>query len=159
MTIPVARTPEEIIAQIESATSWDLFEVDTTILLTALSYEDAKAYLKPEVTEDQWTQTTDLTEWAEDRIERSIDKAGNHRGISAGLAINHLLTLVWLSGTDKGYQDVEDAEYENYGAPKCKAAAEALGLSDFWESKADKFVRRMAEGEACYDGCDDGCGR
>lgn len=147
------RTQEEIVAKIESSKSF--FGFDKEVYIYALDYEHAKAYLKPEVTKEEWESGLEEEGPIEKRMasymEFAIGKALDHRGISANRSVEKLNAYSWLLGEDEWIED----PYAMYGVPILKTLAERHGLN--WPTD-DERLNNMAEGRNCTPDCPEGCG-
>lgn len=163
-------TQEEIVARVEEVGISDMFGAHRNELISALDFEHAKDFLKEGVTEEGWkkldllTSVEDVVKVAKEYLEFAVEKAGDHRGLSASRSVDHYRGWVWLAAPES-YEKLDQAGFENYGAPQLKAAAEILGFLDEWDRLVTEGSRvaRMALGEQCGgwdgDGCDEGCGR
>lgn len=156
----MTRTQDEIVARIADVEAEDWFGFRREVLIEYLDYQHAKPYLKPEVTgEEQAGQTTRLGSVeaeAKHYLEFAIGKIENHRGISANRSVDKLGEYAWLLSRADVLAAMDAADYEQYGAPKVKAFALGMG----WPWPADVVgLNRMADGEPCVGGCEDGCNR
>jgi hypothetical protein len=153
----MSRSQDEIVARIEGITDdEDVLGWSRDVLLGGLDYEHARPYLKPEITEAQWTEATANVETeARNYLAFAIGKIRNHRGISASRSVDKLRAFAWLLGRDDVVAAMDAADYPQYGAPKVKAFAEGMGWD--WPDHAD--LGRMAQGLPCEDTCADGCGQ
>ena len=152
-------TADEIVQKIESMNGYeDLDGRRANRLIGLLTYELAKPYLKPEVTEADWKPTTQTELRANSRGDLTFawTKALGHRGISAGLMAEVMKDWVWLLCPEADYKATKDAPYENYGAPILAMAGQLLDMSVAIDDPEQ--AKRMAEGLPCWDGCQEGCG-
>ena len=153
------RTIEEIKYKIKHPSD-DLF--GTTIdLIEFLSYQDAKELLKPEVTEADWSKDvkplTEETVIAEMKkyMEFALEKAENHRGISASRSIEHFEQWLWLLDDKETLAFAEDEDnYSNYGAPILKRICEKYNF----EYPQTSWMQNMAKGLKCHEDCEEDCG-
>lgn len=164
------RTPEEIKARIDKLNSdGDFFGFQREVLISALPFDEAKSFLKDDVTADQWaglSATTDEAAMAAaaDYFKFAIGKALNHRGISAKRSVDKMTAYVWLLGRDDVLLKMEAADYPNYGVPILKAAADELGFDqpaagvEGWAPEDVEMWENMAQGRPCHPNCDEGCG-
>ena len=154
------RTQDEIVARIRAVEAEDWMGFHTEVLLDSLDYEHAKGWLKPETTAGEWdrTEPTDLAVEAREYLDFAVGKILDHRGISAGRSVDKLTELAWLLGRDDVLAAMDTADYPQYGAPKVKVFAHGMGWADLWPA-ADVGLERMAAGEPCRPGCQNGCGR
>lgn len=156
------RTDEEIVARIEEVEGGDWMGTQRMDLIHALSWEAAQPYLSDEGKargekewEDERTVAPDVVKARmEEYLPFAIGKAEDHRGLSAGRSIDHFRSWAWLLG-DEAYNRIDWNDHQNYGAPVLKAVAEHL--TDF-DWKVSEAVERMARGDSCRPGCDEGCG-
>jgi len=86
----------------------------------------------------------------------AIRKVVDHRGISAERSVVKLREYAWLLGRDDAVVAMDAAAYPQYGAPKLKAFALAMGLP--WPTD-DIVLEHMASGQPCSPNCWEGCGR
>ncbi len=120
------RTQDEIVKRIEEVKSEDFFGFETTDLLSALDYEHAKPYLKPDCTKEQWEAGFDSERYTPENARKHIreyldfawEKANDERGISARRSQSHFRAWMWLAGDDDVLARVEATEYDPYGKPK-----------------------------------------
>lgn len=153
------RSQEEIVARIkgyQAAPMADFFGFRTEVLIAALHKPHARQFLKEgaKILED-WPDPEDAQERAAGYLEFAIEKIRNHRGVSAVRSVQKLGEYAWLLRRDDVVDSMEAAPYENYGAPQVKCFALMLGLR--WPG--DEALNRMAHGEPCRPGCEEGCGR
>ncbi|TDD77706.1 hypothetical protein [Actinomadura rubrisoli] len=155
----MTRTPEEITARIKGIDAdGDWLGFRREVLVQALDFEDARAYLRADATEQEWNlqrHDDDLWAAAARYYEFALTKIEGHRGISANRSVDKLGEFAWLLGRDDVIDVMDAAGYPQYGAPKVKAFGDALGMP-FPEYET---LRRMAAGRPCRDRCADGCGR
>ena len=152
------RTLEEIAQKaLEEAQGFLSFETNT--LLPYLDFDRAKPFLEDDVTAGQWEQQP-LTEEAvikemAEYMEFAVDKAENHRGLSAGHSISRMRAFLWLLGDDEleAFADA-DENYKNYGAPMLLKICKKY---KFKPPMSEAFLN-MADGFPCRPGCDEGCG-
>ena len=127
------RTQEEIVARIKEREKADLFGFEWQEYLMALSYDNAKPYLKPEYDGKDWKTSTEneIRERAVEYMPFAWEKANDCRGISANRSIMHYTAWLWLLGID--YDGMED-DYEFYGKPQLEKICNYLGLdSKKWD--------------------------
>lgn len=140
------RTQEEIVAKIEASQS--LFGFEKSVWVGGLDFAHAKPYLKEEVTEAEWEVENPLDAMRVYMV-FAIEKATDHRGLSAGRSVENLNAWTWLLGCEPITEP-----YPQYGVPILKALAQRHGLD--WPD--DTALERMAQGLPCHDDCMDGCG-
>lgn len=156
----LSRTPGEIVERILDITpDVDWMATRRNSLVAFLDFEHAKQFLGDEVTPERWEALRDFDPIAVAReyLPFAIGKAANHRGLSAGRSIEHLMEWAWLSADPK-FIAALDAGYPQYGTPILKAISEAIGGQDIWIEHTTPELERMALGEPCTPNCDDGCG-
>lgn len=152
------RTEAEVTARYEQLRGDDLFGFSGEVLLSHVSAEAAKPYLKDDADLSAWVQLpldhdAVLAEVAE-YMTFAWGKVQDHRGISAARSVDKISAYAWLLGRDDVVQAMEGAGYAQYGAPKLLVACKLLQLP--WPEATD--VQRMAEGLRCRPDCYDGCG-
>jgi hypothetical protein len=153
----MARTAQEITDRIEAVGDDDFFGFAREVLIPQLPYDDARPFLKPEVTAQDWqgpAEPETIEEEARGYLDFAIKKILGHRGISASRSVSKLTEYAWLLGRDDVVAAMEEADYAQYGAPKIKAFAE--GMSYPWPVDCD--LDRMAAGLPCEPDCGAGCG-
>lgn len=148
-----APTQDQIVERIAAVAENDWLGFRREVLVQALDFAHAQPFLKDGVTEDQWP-TTDLAAEAAEYLTFAIEKILDHRGISANRSAEKLREYAWLLGRHDVVSAMESASFAQYGAPKVQAFAVGLGLP--WPD--DPALARMAAGESCHPGCDEGCG-
>lgn len=135
------------------------------VLLGYCTFETAKPHLKEEYANDpksaaDWNSeqldTSDhqsiRTDMATYMREYGWPKCQDHRGISASRTIDKMGAWLWLLGDDKTIAAMEDAPYENYGAPKLAVICKAYDLP----IPQDEATQNMIRQERC--GADYSCG-
>jgi hypothetical protein len=159
------RTQKEIVDRIEEVKKHDLFGFEGTDLIAALDFEHAKPFLKEGFKKKDWKPDL-LTDEAVIKLmveymDFAIEKATDHRGLSAGRSISHYRAWLWLIGDDKLIKFAECADnYRNYGAPILKKIAKKY-KAPVPKGHAGKIFNAMAKGEVCPDcisGDMSGCG-
>ena len=158
------RADSEILVRIEKVRSNDLFGVEKSNLIEALSFDAAKPFLKDDYQieseregwENQRISTKDsLVAAMNNYFEFAVEKAEHHRGLSASRSISHFKAWLWLLMDDDLVAFAEnDENHTNYGVPILNAISKKYG---FKESEEEWFSN-MAQGKPCYDGCSEGCG-
>lgn len=118
------RTQEEILERIKARKPMDPLGFEINDYVNRLSFDNAKPWLKAEVTEDEWKEFQDSQlppiEQMQDYMEFAWGKANDMRGISANRSISHCLAWLWLAEEDKFLAKVEleyDTNYHYYGKP------------------------------------------
>lgn len=166
MTLTITHSQAQIAEHIRSIQSQDFFGTITSDLVEALDFDHAAEFLKPDATKEDWDRLgfpktpEQLLSDASEYLEFAIDKADNHRGLSAARSVDHYRAWVWLFAPD-AYDDFVNEPYTNYGVPQLRAAATALGFEERWLRLVAERpgIIRMADGLECrVDGCEEGCG-
>lgn len=157
--MPITRTGEEMLARLNAVAEDDVFGFRREVLLAWMPYEQAYAFLRSDTTAEEWAAVVategDPDRAAEGYLEFAVGKILDHRGISAGRSVDKLTEYAWLLGRDDVVAAMDAEPYEQYGAPKVKAFAVGMG----WPWPAGDELQRMADGDPCRDGCEEGCGR
>lgn len=142
------RTQQEIIDKMKAVEDNDFFCTIRSDLLNYLDYPNAKPFLKPEATEEEWnkakstlTRENVLKEML-DYMPFAWDKANNFRGLSAGRSMDHYTAWVWLLG-DEDVAAIGDLKgYEFYGKDNLVKLCQRYG----WDAKQwDDGVRKNSE--------------
>lgn len=157
-----ARTDQEIVARIKEveAEGLDIFGTEVGDLMNYLPFDLARPWLQYHVTLDQWekvrqpyTRESVLKEM-KDYMSFAVDKATNHRGLSASRSISHYKAWVWLLG-DTDFETVDWEAFQNYGCPILALIAETYEIP---VDRSEDF-ENMVLGRSCRPGCIEGCGR
>lgn len=166
MTHPITRTQDEIVERYRAIKDRDFFGFKAGVLVPALDFEHAKEFLKPEATVADWSASGDGrpplgdTVDIQDYLTFAVGKALDHRGISAGRSTVKLTEMAWLAGLDDAVKAMGQADHAQYGAPILKALAEwGSFVTSTGDPEQDAMFERMAAGDPCVPGCDEGCGR
>lgn len=155
------RTNAEILARIKEVQDRDFFGTECNELVRGLDFNGAADFLKPEVTAEQWGESMLSTELMikgamQEYMGFAIDKAINHRGLSASRSISHFMGWLWLLGDDELVAFCEDGDnYANYGMPCLKRISDKYAFA----FPTTEEALRMATGQPCEVGCSQGCGR
>lgn len=159
------RTQEDLFRECQRIQKEDLFGFGLSSLFDYLTLEQQETFIKADKLEefrkenatfkpkpiDRETVIADI----KDYMTFALDKASNHRGLSAERSVERMKAWLWLLGDEELIKKVEDADYMNYGVPKLKVVCEALGIP----FPASGSLANMANGKPCCDDCDEGCGR
>ena len=149
---------EELMAKLASS---DLF--------TYLSFEEAKEFVNPEALKPENIEQSKI-DWEKD-VEQltekhiidkmknymtfALDKASNHRGLSANRSVAHFEHWLWLIEDQELLDFINQPDsYSMYGCPILKKICEKYDMI----YPTDEVMQRMARGEPCIDGCEQGCG-
>jgi hypothetical protein len=160
----MVRTEQEIVArarQVRDDRFRDPLGAELGDLITQLEWDEAKEFLHPGAKKVDWhpLPLQEAKEGAIGYVQFAISKMDHHRGLSAGRSVDHMRAWIWLFTDDDWAQKMDEAPYQNYGAPKVKVFCEAMGLQDVWDLTTTPEVRNMAEGKPCREGCEEGCGK
>ena len=156
------RTEDEILEHVEHVKDLDFFAVRRCDLWSALPWQTARTRVpilsaiprKEWEAPDSFIADDDvLVERIIDYIPFAVDKAENHRGLSANRSVDHFKAWVWLMGDD-AWRAIPWENYPQYGAPILAAVADLVGYE--W-NRSEAFIN-MAAGKACRPGCVEGCG-
>ena len=132
------RTQEEILKRMEARKKIDLFSWEVNEYLYYLDYENAKPYLKKDVTKESWGERKEKkpAEKIKEYMDFAWEKANDCRGISAGRSLMHMVAWLWLDGQDKFLKKWNDLrDYEYYGKPQLVAICELYGID--WKQYDD----------------------
>ncbi len=156
------RTQAEILERIDAIKEEDYFGFRQEVLLYALTFENARPFLKDTTTEANWKPTLtfeDVETEALLYLAFALSKALGHRGISASRSVEKMSEFAWLLGRDDVYSVLEETEYAPYGAPILKAwavtygeKAQAVVAAELAEDDEGELAR-MLDGQRCEDGC------
>ena len=126
------KTNEEILTKLRDNDIFDFFGTRFDDLIPFLSFEQAKEFLKDEVTVEEFakigkplTQEAVISELKE-YMPFAWKKANNCRGLSAGRSINHMQNWLWLLGEDEAAKEIEHHQF--YGKPQLRAICEKFGI-------------------------------
>lgn len=124
------RNQEEIVERIASLKDDDIFGFRFEVLADALTFENAKQYLKDGVTEEHWdgSRTVDTAAAARRYLEFAVGKIRDERGLSAERSVIKLREYAWLLGRSDVVKQMDAAEYAPYGEPKVRAFAAGMGF-------------------------------
>ncbi len=118
----------EIKNRIKRIQEKDLFGFESSSLVDFLNYENAKEYLKPECTEDEWNKHYKRATKKNIKLEIldympfAWEKANNCRGVSANRSLMHMKAWFWLLDEKLDLKD-----YKWYGKPQLKKICEKFG--------------------------------
>lgn len=157
MTTALPRPAQEIHARIDEVKDRDFFGAQVSDLVSTLPFEEARRYLNADAAAGEWEPLLTVeavTAASREYLTFAAGKASAHRGLSASRSIDHYRAWMWLLGKD-GEVDWDD--YANYGAPILKRIAELMGWQTLWATVNNPHLERMATGQPCTPGCDEGC--
>lgn len=153
------KTTDEVLAKVkELEKTDDIFGTKRNDLMSYLSFEQAKPYLKDGITVEEWSEVRDeidrdtVIEDMLDYMEFAWDKANNCRGLSAGRSIDHYEMWLWLleDGLSEKLKDI----YQYYGKPCLRAICEKYNWDwikwddgEWRNDEGDSFVQPQATPE------------
>jgi hypothetical protein len=154
------RTQDEIRARLDTvrASHLDFLGKRQEVLVQTLDYEHIKDLLTdpdPEKWGDPqtpWETSAAAGEYLAFAVEKAID----HRGLSANRSIDAFTEYLWLLTDDDTCRKFDEVRYAPYGMPKLKFAAEALGFTEAFDAMGKEYgveMARMAAGLSCSDNC------
>lgn len=159
MTTPItARSQDDIVARIRQiqTSGEDFFGFRIDALCGLLDAEHVRPFLKEEADLTLWPEPQPVEEQGREYLEFAFGKALDHRGLSADRSVQKLAEYAWALGRDDVAEQMgRDENYPQYGAPALVIFAKAFG----WPVPDDPDLARMAQGEPCEPGCQDGCAR
>ena len=124
----IERTDEEILKRIEYMKAKDYIGFGRNDLISRLSFEAVKPFLKEGITEDQWKplpkDRESIIEEMKAYMPFAIGKAVNQRGISAERSLCHYWSWTWLIGDE----DWDFSDYDSYGINELKAICDRYGF-------------------------------
>ena len=153
------RTQKEILARIDEIREEDFFGVEQSDLIGYLDFDNAKPFLKPETTEASWTEILDKRVTPLDEMKKymsfALDKAENHRGLSAGRSVSHFRAWLWLIGDDELLAFINKEEnYRYYGVPILRKIGEKYNIP---LPTDETWFNNMSNGNRCSADCREGC--
>jgi hypothetical protein len=153
------QTDAAITQRILDISARDLFGFETMDLVSVLPFEEARRHLKPNETSEEWKPTPrdrkSVIEQMRDYMTFALEKATDHRGLSAMRSVSHFLAWLFLLGDDALVAFAEDGgNYKNYGMPVLKAICDKYQFA----FPVDEGALNMASGKPCHAGCEEGCG-
>lgn len=106
------KTADQIKARIREVEASDFFGAQTSDLLMRLPFDEARAWLKPEATREQWDamERKAPLDDLRDYLPFAWGKANDCRGLSAQRSLDHIKAWLWLAGFD----DVVEQQFETY---------------------------------------------
>lgn len=139
------KTQKQILAHIEEIKANDFFGFATSDLMNALTFENAKQFLKPEATKKEWEKfrfktSAQVKKKLTEYIPFAWEKANNCRGLSASRSMSHFMAWVWLLGDEEYFGDLEDYQY--YGKDNLVKLCKFYGLDP---KKWDDGIRSNGE--------------
>ena len=131
------RTQEEILARMKEREKDDPFGFERGDMLEHLTFENAKPYVKPETTAEDWKKVEeergpDPVQELKDYMAFAWEKANDERGLSANRSIMHCLAWLWLAEEDELLAKVQheyDENYKHYGKDILVMICEHFGLN------------------------------
>jgi hypothetical protein len=158
------RTQEEILERYRKVQENDIFRFQASALLPYLSREQVEEFVKPGSDLASWEmfplERSDVVAEIKEYMAFAIDKAINHRGISADRSIVKMREWAWILAKDDLLAEIDAAGYVNYGAPKLKVICDHMGWgwADMDGLSSPEFTA-MASGRPCQTDCSLGCDR
>ena len=135
------RTDDEIKQKLRALEGQDFFGFIRGDLIGYLAFSEAKEFLKPEATGDDWTvrprDKASIVAEIKDYMPFAWEKANNCRGISAMRSLNHMQAWLWMIGEDAAADHID--EYDLYGKPQLRAICQRLDLD--WRQWDDNHWR------------------
>lgn len=132
-------TKEQILARIEEVKKNDFMGFETFDLVEALDFEDARAFLKEEVSAAEWDARKEKGENPETTIREYLpfawEKANNCRGLSADRSVSHMAAWLFLAGHGTLVEPMRDL-YQYYGKPCLVVVSELVGFP--WQDYDNK---------------------
>lgn len=129
-----------------------------------LDFASAKQFLKDEITPELWASQSkpntreSIIASMRDYMDFALEKARDHRGISAGRSLDHFRAWLWLLEDEETLAFLDDEKnYPQYGAPCLKKICEVYDFKEYAE-QFEGSLGNMARGESCTNGCEEGCG-
>lgn len=124
------RSREEIVARIAQLEHADFFGAARGELIGYLPFDDAKAFLKPEVKGGDWKvlpqDKASIVAQILDYMPFAWEKANGCRGLSAGRSLDHMAAWLWMIEEPQAAEAI--GNYTMYGKPQLRAICEKLGL-------------------------------
>jgi hypothetical protein len=153
------QTDAAIVQRLLDISARDMFGFETMDLVSVLPWDEAKAFLKLGAQRDEWKPVArdrkSVIEQMRDYMTFALEKATDHRGLSANRSVNHFTAWLFLLGDDGLVAFAEDdGNYKNYGMPILKAICDKYQFA----FPADDGALNMATGKKCHDDCEEGCG-
>jgi hypothetical protein len=129
------RTQEEILKKIEEESKRpSLFNFVVSDLMGYLTYENAKPFLKEEVTGELWKTSpcneNSILKEMKDYMPFAWSKANGYRGLSAARSMDHYTAWIWLLGDEYVEKFGDIRNYEFYGKDNLKAICDEFGWAD-----------------------------
>ena len=156
------RTMDEIVERMKEKQK-EVLSFAPEVLIEYLDWEHIKPFLKESVRAEavgaEAFDTITLTREnviseMRDYMKFAWTKVEDHRGLSAGRAVEKMETWVWLLGDEEVSKRLDAAGYAQYGAPKLAVVCEVYGF----DMPTSLHVANMIAGEPCTEDCEGGCG-
>jgi|WetSurSiteA1Bulk_404760.scaffolds.fasta_scaffold25735_2 hypothetical protein len=148
------RTYEEIRRRVAEIGDRDFFGFESGDLLGALPREELPALALKDLPAEYKPEGLDresVLGRMREYMTFALDKAENHRGLSASRSISHFRAWVWLLG-DEDFKAVDWENYAPYGVPILKQICVRYEFPNPFSG----ILARMATGEPCQHDCE-GC--
>jgi hypothetical protein len=153
------RTVDEVLARIEEIENTLVGSMTVDDLYEVLTYDEVKSKLRPEVTREEWGEIhSRSSESARRKLVRylpfAIEKAVNHRGISASRSVSHFKNWAWLMEDSEAQEFIADGgNYAMYGVPIIKYLLSRYNVKyEFSSPEERRIFECMAKGECCGSG-------
>lgn len=144
MIIECKHTQAEILERIEARNEHDFFGFETSQYVMALTFANAKPYLRDDTTDQEWSTENNKTplQVIRDYMPFAWEKANGFRGLSAGRSIQHMTAWIWLNGDDDFSAEIQSDPYEFYGKDLLVKICQRYGIdATTW----DDGVRQNSE--------------
>ena len=135
-----SKTQDEILERIEKMKGNNFFGFETGNLVNFLEFENAKEFLKDDVTKDEWEKVREFDPAKEIKRYMSFawEKANDHRGLSSSRSLSHMRAWLWLDGQDDLLKFLDnDSNYAPYGKPVLSKICLHYGLPDEHDGNMD----------------------
>ena len=121
------KTQQEILNRIEEVKSNDFFGHQRSDLIDYLDFENAKPFLKDDVTAEQWEKESKSPKQVMiDYLSFAWEKANEKRSVSAARSMAHYTAWLWLDGDETLHKTLSD--YSDYGKPELIEICKYLGV-------------------------------
>jgi len=151
------KTADQIKARIREVEQNDWLGTQVSDLLVHLPFDEARAWLKPEATREEWDalEPKDPLDCIREYLDFAWGKANDCRGISAGRSLDHLKAWLWLAGFDDLVEQHFET-YSHYGKKQLVIGSLIVGFdwkahdngdwvnSEDGPSETDDFIDRQA---------------
>jgi hypothetical protein len=150
------RTQDEIIKRFKEVEKEDFLGFRREILCEEMTVESARKVLGKQIDDGDLFSPSkndeEIISRMKEYMEFAIEKAEDHRGLSASRSIMKMTEYLWLLKDDENLTEV--MQYKNYGAPILRRICDKYNLMD--EEFSREFLA-MSAGNKCYPECKMGC--